>query len=186
MASVVKKRTITRARETLTCNPCRSRKLKCDKDIPCSSCTKRGEAEACSYAKRPVRKEHADQSKTARAEERLQHLGDLLEIYASSGAVNNVTSHTEEDESSTCTNGSATYIGATHFSAMLDDIEWLRQVLVEEEPGAAVSPPPSERIVDQTDIFVRRDATATITSGLSQPLTTKDRGRQTSCCVFPS
>ncbi|KAK4635947.1 Fusarisetin A cluster transcription factor fsa6 [Fulvia fulva] len=129
MASVVKKRTITRARETLTCNPCRSRKLKCDKDIPCSSCTKRGEAEACSYAKRPVRKEHADQSKTARAEERLQHLGDLLEIYASSGAVNNVTSHTEEDESSTCTNGSATYIGATHFSAMLDDIEWLRQYL---------------------------------------------------------
>lgn len=42
-----------RSRQPLSCEACRTRKLRCDRQIPCTPCTKRGEASSasCIYAK---------------------------------------------------------------------------------------------------------------------------------------
>ncbi|BFZ53939.1 hypothetical protein PYCC9005_000970 [Savitreella phatthalungensis] len=39
----------TRKRSALNCTPCRRRKRKCDRQLPCSSCVKRGERDQCFY-----------------------------------------------------------------------------------------------------------------------------------------
>lgn len=39
----------TRKRNALNCTPCRKRKRKCDRQLPCASCIKRGESDQCNY-----------------------------------------------------------------------------------------------------------------------------------------
>ncbi|KAI5809904.1 fungal-specific transcription factor domain-containing protein [Peziza echinospora] len=39
-----------RNRVPVSCGPCRSRKMKCDRHLPCQNCVKRDSADACSYA----------------------------------------------------------------------------------------------------------------------------------------
>ncbi|KAK3334773.1 fungal-specific transcription factor domain-containing protein [Neurospora tetraspora] len=53
-----------RNRVPLSCYPCRSRKLKCDRNHPCGNCTKRGgtDASSCFYATPPARKKSQGQA----------------------------------------------------------------------------------------------------------------------------
>lgn len=43
----------TRRRKPVNCSFCRRRKLKCDRNYPCSNCVKRNIASACTYAAKP-------------------------------------------------------------------------------------------------------------------------------------
>ncbi|BGP47966.1 hypothetical protein JCM10450v2_003835 [Rhodotorula kratochvilovae] len=38
-----------KAKQSLSCGECKRRKIKCDRKIPCSSCLKRGDADACNW-----------------------------------------------------------------------------------------------------------------------------------------
>jgi hypothetical protein len=48
-------RTKRKAREPKACYPCHTRKVKCDRNLPCDGCVKRDHAELCSY-ERPSKK----------------------------------------------------------------------------------------------------------------------------------
>jgi len=48
-------RTKRKAREPKACYPCHSRKVKCDRNLPCDGCVKRDHKELCSY-ERPIKK----------------------------------------------------------------------------------------------------------------------------------
>ena len=71
----------TRRRVPVSCNLCHSRKLKCNRQRPCSSCEIRGEGSKCEYA---TRHREEDQSapkrrRIARKDDELQHRLDNLE-----------------------------------------------------------------------------------------------------------
>src|SRR2546421_2528257 len=48
-------RTKRKAREPKACYPCHTRKVKCDRNLPCDGCIKRDHADLCSY-ERPSKK----------------------------------------------------------------------------------------------------------------------------------
>lgn len=54
-------------RQLISCYPCRSRKLKCDGNVPCSQCLRRNGEEECKYAETVRRRGKG--KKTARSEE---------------------------------------------------------------------------------------------------------------------
>lgn len=158
MSTSIKKKPITRNRETLTCVQCRARKLKCDKELPCGSCVKRQDGESCSYVKTGAKKESPELTRAAKAEARLQHLEQLIEEYARRSEGPSPRSHPVDSSNGTngndITNGdSHIYTGATHYSAMLDGIEELRLLLHEDEPGSANSPSSKDSISDETDVL---------------------------------
>lgn len=47
------RRAIKRNRQVVSCVPCRARKLKCDRQQPCNSCVKRGDAASCRFFGNP-------------------------------------------------------------------------------------------------------------------------------------
>ncbi|EME89435.1 uncharacterized protein MYCFIDRAFT_126812, partial [Pseudocercospora fijiensis CIRAD86] len=127
---------ITRNRESLTCVECRTRKLKCDRQLPCSSCTKRGDPSSCSYNRTPGRKETAESSRASRAESRLQHLEQALQDLvntSSRGPETNSSDASARLERSNVDDGTSIYTGPTHHAAMLEDIAELRNVIGEQD-----------------------------------------------------
>lgn len=180
MASNIRKKPITRNREMLTCGPCRQRKLKCDKELPCGSCVKRNDANGCFYNKAGTKKDSSDSTRAAKAEARLQHLEQLVEEYASrSDLPDSHPSEVSNVNGNGITNGdSQLYNGATHFSAMLDGIEDLRQLLSEDEPGDANSPSSKDSISEEADVLfgsVPRLPLATILANNLPPRLEVDR-----------
>lgn len=147
MATNGPKRPITRRREHLACIECRRKKLKCDRAAPCSACTRRDGGISCSYQKSTTGFE-AERERRKRAEGRLEHLEQLVQQLSNSGQlVEPSLSAAEKGPASTVTpiNGSSTqesrpaddeqtpgdavYNGATHWSAMLEDIEELKSAI---------------------------------------------------------
>ncbi|ETS73556.1 hypothetical protein PFICI_14502 [Pestalotiopsis fici W106-1] len=141
-------RIITRKRERLACKECRRRKLKCDRTSPsCSSCTRRGDGESCTYQRLAQTPEDRQEQRAA-TQARLEHLEQLVHQLASQPSTASGTSLTpplqadsdtfeSEISSGTVVNGeSLTYNGATHWSAMLEDINELRLVLPIDDAAA--------------------------------------------------
>lgn len=71
----------TRRRVPVSCNLCHSRKLKCNRQKPCSSCEIRGEGSRCEYASRHREDEQANpkRRRIARKDDELQQRLDNLE-----------------------------------------------------------------------------------------------------------
>lgn len=132
---------IKRPRESLVCNPCRRSKLRCDRGHPCSSCIKRDEASSCSYHRVSVSR--PENNRQTVAEERLVHLESMVKQLMQSQPstqrphaepspkpitppallqdVTNIESQPQTDNHE--------YVGSTHWSAILDDIQELKAVL---------------------------------------------------------
>jgi hypothetical protein len=149
-------------RPRLTCNQCQKSKLRCDRGQPCGSCVKKDEAAACSYQRLPGSR--IDVSRNATAEDRLLHLEStvkkLIQSQASVESGNNAIyaehvalpeSHDAAgkavDEPRSDQTGNTRYVGSTHWSAVLDDIQELKAVLgssadaqEDEEPIASEAP----------------------------------------------
>lgn len=111
---------ITRTRELRACTECRKRKLKCDRQVPCTACIRRNEATCCVYAR----------SSKGGAEARLEHLEQLVEelsrsreLIADHGRLTPDTSTVQRDREDI--HYDSLHNGATHWSAMLEDIEEL-------------------------------------------------------------
>ncbi|KAG9236062.1 fungal-specific transcription factor domain-containing protein [Amylocarpus encephaloides] len=72
-----------RNRQSVSCLTCRSRKLKCDRQHPCSTCTRRGESDAaaCTYSNttsRSTNRYHTGAPRSSEAHLRLQRLEEMV------------------------------------------------------------------------------------------------------------
>ena len=139
-------------RESLVCNPCRQSKLRCDRGQPCGHCARRYQGTACSYQQYAVPKSKPIRNSVA--EDRLLHLEvlvkELMQTQSSSRASNTVMPTKpitppamsqdltgDVDEISNETG----YVGATHWSALLEDIHELKAALT-DSAGSKVSEVP--------------------------------------------
>ncbi|KAK0752018.1 hypothetical protein B0T18DRAFT_320084 [Schizothecium vesticola] len=158
-----------RNRVLLSCAACRVSKLKCDRTQPCSQCLKKGRASSCAYAPKPARPAAPPRSMTARLK-RLEAMvrgmmdgdgdGDgereqqqqLLSEGAAAG------SPREETHARVVLGGRATmtYVGATHFMAMLDDIEDLKSFFEDDDDGDGMEdgPADSSPVPSDTDMLL--------------------------------
>lgn len=142
----VKKPPITRHRAHLSCVECRRKKLKCDRAAPCSACTRRDGGVSCTYQRSTTGFE-AERDRRKRAEGRLEHLEQLVQQLSKSGQEHDgltdgvrppstsfgMSSNARPMDEGSATGitspGAAVYNGATHWSAMLEDIEELKSAI---------------------------------------------------------
>ncbi|KAI0902916.1 hypothetical protein F4823DRAFT_629819 [Ustulina deusta] len=71
-----------RNRPPLSCDPCRTRKLKCNRNLPCDSCVRRSKSSLCHYAANASRG-HTGPSKQRNLQDRLNTLENLLASFVS-------------------------------------------------------------------------------------------------------
>ncbi|KAK6506238.1 hypothetical protein TWF506_011158 [Arthrobotrys conoides] len=180
-----KRKANKRNRQALSCLACRSRKLKCDRQNPCTACNKRGEGSACTFTvptigtngagSAGITKPSSSSSSTtadakrSEAQAKLQKLEEIVQQLIQSGAVvskpgdnRNTTRRTiredtqsrpqpdstnnegddSQDESTSeyknrqqapvfmCYNqASGGYVGATHWAALLEQINCVKESL---------------------------------------------------------
>lgn len=78
-----------RLRPVLTCIPCKRRKIKCDRNLPCDSCVKRGEADSCQWDThlQPERSQYARADDLQSLQQRLEFLESALKSNPNSSAI---------------------------------------------------------------------------------------------------
>lgn len=130
-------RKITRNRELRACTECRKRKLKCDRQMPCASCIRRNEATSCVY-KGNLAGLQGEHGRRLLAEAKLEHLEQLVQELSQSRQT--FTNHDGMARDGKIMQrgrdevpNDSLYNGATHWSAMLEDIEELRTALMEDD-----------------------------------------------------
>jgi Fungal specific transcription factor domain/Fungal Zn(2)-Cys(6) binuclear cluster domain len=133
-----------RNRQPLSCNPCRSRKLRCDRQHPCETCVKRNEESSCTYTKQQQTNTKDNAVSRSKAQDRLRNLEQLVmqafESRPSSKTPSSFGTATEAfSPDGTSMDGSldnnpiaAKYAGSTHWSAILENIKELKSALVDE------------------------------------------------------
>ncbi|KAI1354972.1 hypothetical protein F5Y01DRAFT_271789 [Xylaria sp. FL0043] len=125
-----------RTRVLLSCHPCRASKLKCNRLTPCGQCLKRGRADACAYA---PRQEKSKPAKTMAA--RLKRLeGMVRSMVEIDGGGSGDGKGPGESAQRYDTGGSVVhseratnYVGGTHFMAILEDLEDLKNYFEDPE-----------------------------------------------------
>lgn len=129
-----------RNRVPLSCYPCRSRKLKCDRNHPCSNCTKRDGlgASSCSYAAPVARKKNQSQGDSSPddMQNRIDRLEGLVLSLMHGGANVDPASATAAGATttqSTTDSSSSAKAGRNDEAAMVDNDS------DEEEEGLATS-----------------------------------------------
>ena len=144
--SDAQRRSITRNRELLACTECRRRKLRCDRQTPCSSCAKRGDEASCTYQRFANRLER-ERERRVEADMRLESLERFVQRLSQNG--DGFTLREEnppQHATGTQLNGEgfgaepgvsispgSVFNGSTHWSLMLDDIQGLRSAIFPSE-----------------------------------------------------
>ena len=156
-----------RNRLPVSCEPCRSRKLKCSRGHPCESCVQRGDESSCQYraSTNGTRSKHEPNGHLNRAQERLQTLeGLVMQMMQSDKSATQPTpegvhqaegtapapDHTALGGLLSSDGSEPSYVGATHWAAILDNIQDLKSTLPSdrsppEEDGPSPESPPSTR-----------------------------------------
>ncbi|KAI7779250.1 hypothetical protein LA080_001013 [Diaporthe eres] len=149
-----------RSRVLLSCAPCRVSKLKCDRAVPCTNCLKKSRVDLCKYAPKPV-KNRPPKSMAARLKrlegmvrEMLDEDGNVRDPSSERTAVGEDIDSDGDGEAGRFASsasggqvirgagargGNTTYVGATHFMAMLGDIEDLKSYFDHEEVNQEMS-----------------------------------------------
>ncbi|GKT40840.1 fusarisetin A cluster transcription factor fsa6 [Colletotrichum spaethianum] len=140
-----------RSRVLLSCGPCRASKLKCDRSEPCGQCLKKSRPEGCVYAPKP---EKLKPAKGMAA--RLKRLEGMVRTMMDEGAAappqNPAPAGAREvgvaQPGGQFVQGerASTYVGATHFMAVLEDIEDMKSFFEEPELAEGESPEPSDEL----------------------------------------
>ncbi|KAJ9657062.1 hypothetical protein H2198_004554 [Neophaeococcomyces mojaviensis] len=139
-----------RNRLPVSCVPCRTRKLKCDRGHPCDACLKRNDQESCLYGKvsaaavppnGSARKDETSRTSNLKAQARLEHLEELVKslvgnpsqadapaVQASSPPAE-IHDATPEKETLKRVADGGSYNGSTHWSAVLQHIYELKSDL---------------------------------------------------------
>jgi hypothetical protein len=141
-----------RNRTQLSCTHCRHSKLKCDRNDPCSQCIKKGRASLCTFPAPATRKKpsasmqnrlkhleslvkgamtgqnHAGQPTTPSDSSHFDNL-TLSDGHIGDESVNESLASSKYDDAATPSSGqvvlgahASTYVGATHWAAILDDV----------------------------------------------------------------
>ncbi|KAG4433203.1 hypothetical protein IFR05_011311 [Cadophora sp. M221] len=127
-------------RTRLVCNQCKKAKVRCDRGQPCSTCLKKDDADSCSYQQSTP----ATAGRYTLAEDKLQHLESLVtNLIRNQNLASTVGIAAPDglDDSSDKLHGGHisgeasseipdSYVGSTHWSAILDDIHDLKIALV--------------------------------------------------------
>ncbi|KAK4168025.1 fungal-specific transcription factor domain-containing protein [Cladorrhinum sp. PSN259] len=150
-----------RTRVLLSCGPCRLSKQKCNRQQPCTNCVKKSKEELCTYVPKPE-KPKSDRSMATRLKrlegmvKEMMHTQQPSSLRTDPGhqvqdsltaapepptvltAPRDGTTHEADDQEPLAQvvvnkDGHGTYIGATHFMAMLDDIEDLKSYFDDDE-----------------------------------------------------
>ncbi|KAI1406487.1 fungal-specific transcription factor domain-containing protein [Hypoxylon fuscum] len=117
-----------RTRVLLSCAPCRNSKLKCDRATPCGQCLRKGKPDGCLYAPRPEK--HKPAKSMAARLKRLE--GMVREMIDTDGNVHTVPADEkilqEPSAGAFVVHGqkATNFVGGTHFMAILEDIEDLK------------------------------------------------------------
>lgn len=109
-----------RNRIALSCSRCRQSKLKCDRNDPCSQCTRKGTAAACVFPLATVRRKPA-----VSMQNRLKNLESLVrDAMATLPTVTENMGRKADLSNGQIIQGTkeTTYIGATHWAAILGDV----------------------------------------------------------------
>ncbi|ORY19771.1 hypothetical protein BCR34DRAFT_471233, partial [Clohesyomyces aquaticus] len=174
---------ITRARKQLSCMPCRQGKLRCNREHPaCDQCSKRSRHDACRYLAPPPKNR---QSQNMRG--RIKNLESLvvnlinqksqegdtdssgIDLRLGYGNSNGIQGHDERVADAASfgqlhiSNGGVetSYVGAGHWTSILEEIEDLKDGLDEEEAEDDFH----EEVWD--DVSAR----STVTFGMPRPIT---------------
>lgn len=135
----------TRNRQPVSCRGCRKSKLKCDRQRPCEACVRRGFRDRCYYEATkvvPRKKRRTAASHSAHA--RLRNLEVLvMQIQATDPSkatqISSVMSagqpesHTPNEGHIIIQGNASSYVGSTYWSAILDNIQELKNVIVSED-----------------------------------------------------
>ena len=178
-----------RNRQPLSCNACRQRKLRCDRQHPCETCVKRGDESSCAYTKGSSSANAKDSSATRiKAQDRLRNLEQLVMQMFENGSPpkNSVSAHTSSTStgptSSSDTDGTprdgsldrtaigANYVGSTHWSAILENIQELKSAMVDEATRSPELDDADELDTPDHDILFGSKRTAALHQILEQSL----------------
>ena len=148
---------VKRNRQPVSCQSCRTRKLKCDRKCPCETCIKRGDAESCSFGSARSTTAKNGLSQNAKAHDRIRHLEDLVMQMMNQNTPPNSDTTTAPGMSNgppstspypspldpvltAKTDGhlqvqgnESSYVGSTHWSTILDNIQELKNVIATED-----------------------------------------------------
>lgn len=118
-----------RTRVLLSCAPCRNSKLKCDRATPCGQCLRKGKPDGCQYAPR-LEKQKPAKSMAARLKRLEGMVRNMIDDV--DGSVNMAPTDgkpaQEPNSAAFVVQGqtATSYVGGTHFMAILEDIEDLK------------------------------------------------------------
>ncbi|KAI8633059.1 fungal-specific transcription factor domain-containing protein [Xylariaceae sp. FL1651] len=122
-----------RTRVLLSCHPCRSSKLKCDRATPCGQCLKKGKPDTCAYAPRPERLKPA-KSMAARLKRLEGMVRGMIEVDGTATGESGSSTQGRHTGGSVVHSERATnYVGGTHFMAILEDLEDLKTYFEDPE-----------------------------------------------------
>ncbi|KAF7155447.1 hypothetical protein CNMCM5623_007518 [Aspergillus felis] len=156
-----------RAKPQLSCNLCRRRKLKCDREYPCGTCSKRGLDKSCTYPPNAMQPSSPGQPSPS-VQARIQQLEnlvlrltqtskdstDMLSLAPSAANspmhmteinTDGVPSQSDYGSMKVNDSGTASYVSADHWVAVLDGISELKVYFETEgsqQPTRRVSDPP--------------------------------------------
>ncbi|XEV07026.1 hypothetical protein FSHL1_012313 [Fusarium sambucinum] len=158
---IIKAKVEKRNRPPKSCEPCRTRKLKCDRSLPCDTCVRRNKQSICHYASNADRNERrVDKGSSSSVAERLKHLEGLLTIVAQqrdpmasliitdeiskagggnasivtpASAISGGVGETK-DGNNVVPPGLAGHVDSSHWSSILENIKAIREELPNESP----------------------------------------------------
>ncbi|EED14297.1 conserved hypothetical protein [Talaromyces stipitatus ATCC 10500] len=162
-----------RNRRPTSCEQCRIRKAKCNRDLPCEACIKRGEKSACKYASNAIRNPKRRKSNVGERLRRVEklvselvgepNLDDRVLDSQGDGIVNSsrerfatrndhIYAHESASERETqprVSKKARAHIEKAHWLSILDDIKEVREELAQSE--IMTSPEENEDIIEQEE-----------------------------------
>ncbi|KAI1501100.1 hypothetical protein F5X99DRAFT_212986 [Biscogniauxia marginata] len=140
-----------RTRVLLSCGPCRNSKLKCDRATPCGQCLKKGKPATCVYAPKPERAKPAKSmaARLRRLEGMVREMIDTTDGSSGSpgGGPAAAAAGADAGGSVVLSERATNYVGGTHFMAILEDLEDLKNYF--EDPREEEEKP-SDSLYDNT------------------------------------
>ncbi|KAK8136897.1 hypothetical protein PG984_004837 [Apiospora sp. TS-2023a] len=140
---------VKRTRVLLSCGSCRASKLKCDRQSPCGQCAKKGRTESCAYAPRP-QKARPVKGMAARLKRLEGMVRGMIDVPGGGGegAVLPPPAHVPIEGTNhpggqvvVQSERSTNYVGGTHFMAMLEDIDELKNYFDDSDEGEETQDP---------------------------------------------
>ncbi|KAI1098953.1 fungal-specific transcription factor domain-containing protein [Jackrogersella minutella] len=147
-----------RTRVLLSCAPCRNSKLKCDRATPCGQCLRKGRPDGCLYAPRPE-KQKPGKSMASRLKKLESMVRGMIDTEGSTHMASINKKAAQQDPGGVVVHGerNISYVGGTHFMAILEDIEDLKSYFDDPNEDEEETHDPYENMGPTELIMVSRN-----------------------------